>query len=228
MSRQDDREGAPLTRGAEVDDNIEISSPEPEAAYTPPTRRKPPAFQFYGSDVIAKAKYKDADLAERGLLMSMLATYWVDESMPSDIAKIARRIGATAGEIASAYGQLIREYFCVMPGRASELRCPDLDLQFNERRERARRQAEGGRKGGTKTQQMNREARAETTRAPSQPSSPASRLAQGQPQAPEKRRDEVSRDEKKRESSSDAHREWRDAYDGVEQPRHEREPGEEG
>ena len=180
-----------------------------------------PGFYSYASDFIADETYAMASASERGVLFSMLNYCWVNDSVAADKTVMAKVLGLSAAEVSVVDGLLIRKHFRTSPEDSSRLVCPEVIRQRAEDAAYRQKATEGGRKGGLRTQQKNRE----NTSSP--PSSQASSLAK----APEKRREEekrsalskeksLSQEESKELPDSGKHASWVAAYNSENEIEH--------
>jgi hypothetical protein len=174
----------------------------PEKFRTPPhLKRARPAFLSYASDWIADEAYINASARERGLFFSMLNYAWVNGSVPFDRAILAKVLGISETD-ADVSCPLIMKHFHQSP-TSGRLLCPELDRQRKEDEEIRRRKAEGGQRGGFRTQARNR--------AEGKESSSSAKAA-------EMSGDEMSGDEKNRKEPTtetddlSEHREWVEDY----------------
>ncbi len=190
--------------------------------------RRPPAFQLYASDLLASTAFQDASLAERGLLLTMLLRAWVDDRLPDDSARLAKRLNLSYDDVHLNFGALIEAHFvseeAPCPGPA--LVCPDLIRQMSRHAESVRKMSEGGRNGGRKTQEKHRQrddseetadsshpSRVPSSLPSSQASSHPSRVAKAQAKGSELKRTELSRKEKNGKQG-EADEEWLAAFEG--------------
>ncbi len=106
--------------------------------------RRPPAFQFYPSNVMSSIQYRTMSLAERGLMMSMQNECWVNDSVPSDIKVLAKILGYPENEIKESLTPNVMHFFYKEDDRIIS---PELIAYRNKLDERQRLQIEGGKKG---------------------------------------------------------------------------------
>lgn len=109
--------------------------------------RDAPAFQEYAASLLARTEFRVMSLAARGLLFTMRLECWVNESLPSDSAKLARVLGFHPDEV----GRALPDVMAFFKLDGANLRCPELDDYRAHLRDRRERQAEGGRAGAAKT-----------------------------------------------------------------------------
>ena len=101
--------------------------------------RRPPAFQEYGSDLLALERVKLMSLAERGLLATMRWHVWSNDTLPADPKLLARLLGLETAEVEAALTERVRAFFQPARGDATRLVCPELAGQmarYMERREK--------------------------------------------------------------------------------------------
>ncbi len=109
--------------------------------------RRPPAFQFYPSNVMSSIQYRTMSLAERGLMMSMQNECWVNDSVPSDIKVLAKILGYPENEIKESLTSNVMHFFYK---EDDKIICPELIAYRNKLDERQRLQIEGGKKGAAR------------------------------------------------------------------------------
>lgn len=151
-------------------------------------RRRPPAYQEYGSDLLSIEAVRLMSLAERGLLATMRWHVWANDSMPREPAALARVLGLDPGEVKDALTERVLRLFAPLPADATRLYCPELAAQMQRLRERALERAESGRRGGTSP-------RRGKSRVPSSARSSGKAQLEAPVKLPEKSRDEKSRGE---------------------------------
>ena len=110
-------------------------------------QRDAPAFQEYAASMMARTPYRVMSLAGRGLLYTMRLECWVNGSMPSDPAVLARVLGYGVDEVALALGE-VAPFFSIDGGA---YRCPELDNYRNHLEDRRARQSKGGKVGAAMT-----------------------------------------------------------------------------
>lgn len=105
--------------------------------------RRPPAFMEYGSDLLSLETVKLMSLAERGLLASMRWYVWANDSLPSDLQKMARLLGFDAEEVRATLTDAVLSFFAAAPGAPDRLICPELTAQMKRLMQRRERMFEG-------------------------------------------------------------------------------------
>jgi uncharacterized protein YdaU (DUF1376 family) len=115
--------------------------------------RPPPAFQEYASDWLASRIFRECNLAERGLLMTMRLECWANQSVPANPESLARVLGFSKSEIEAAFSARVQSFFAESGG---QLVCPELDA-YRAKLARGRlAMSAGGRRGGKRTQDQHR------------------------------------------------------------------------
>jgi len=109
--------------------------------------REAPAFQEYAASMMARTDYRVMSLEARGLLYTMRLECWVNGSLPSPPAVLARVLGYPVAQIERALPE-VGSYF-IEDGGA--LRCPELDDYRTHLQDRRDKQSAGGRVGAAKT-----------------------------------------------------------------------------
>jgi hypothetical protein len=116
--------------------------------------RPPPAFQEYPSDWLASRTFRECNLLERGLLMTMRFECWVNQSLPKAPDSLAQVLGLPR-EVLDA--SLTPRVFSFFSESNDVLICPELE-SYRERLVNGRQaMSEGGRRGGRRTQERHRE-----------------------------------------------------------------------
>lgn len=122
-------------------------------------KNAPPYWRAYASNWIANENFMLAPLIERGLMFSIFNYCWENETIPADPKVMARMLGIdNPAEVTSAFGKLVRSQTEKCDEDQSRLRVPFLEKLFCEFAEMRKAKAEGGRRGGQKTQAKIKEA----------------------------------------------------------------------
>jgi hypothetical protein len=132
--------------------------------------REAPAYQEYASSLMARIEYRVMSMEARGLFVSMRLECWVNGSVPSVPAMLARVLGYPVEQIE----RTLPEVGAFVSEEGGALRCPELDDYRAHLQDRRDKQAAGGRAGAAKTNS------ARTGSAPSRPSGRAT----GKPRVP--------------------------------------------
>lgn len=111
--------------------------------------RPPPAYQEYASDVLASRSYRMMSLAERGLWDQMRKECWVNRSIPSQPEKLAKYLGLPLADVEGALTTNVQSCF---DDDGEAFVCPELEDYRKKLEEKRRSMAEGGARGGKKTQ----------------------------------------------------------------------------
>ena len=144
--------------------------------------RPPPAFQEYASDWLASRIFRECNLAERGLLMTMRCECWVNRSLPKARDSLAQVLGLPREVLDAALTPRVLSFFSESN---DVLICPELETYREKLANGRQAMSEGGRRGGRRTQERHRENEATLERT----LKPLSR-------------DELNRDESNRKASS--------------------------
>lgn len=104
---------------------------------------KPPAFQFYARDWLSDGSVMGMPLGARGAYITLLASQWLEGSVPADQDKLRRILG---GEDLSEIWPWIADKF---PATSDPQRLanPKLEKVRSDMEERRIKQSEGGKKG---------------------------------------------------------------------------------
>lgn len=147
-----------------------------------------PAFQLYASDLLSKRDYRMMSLAERGLLLSMLCECWANKNLPSSPQGLSDYLGKP--EVSHVLSDRVKSFFVESGG---EFISPDLEEYRVHVLDQRQRMSDGGRNGGKKRAEKQREGR----------SPPSSHLTQ-KDQATLKGRERESEHEHESESEHDS------------------------
>lgn len=165
------------------------------------TKRPPPAYQEYASDMLANARYRTMSLAERGLMDTIRRECWLNGSVPKDPKILADYLGKE--DVIRNLSIGVLSFFAE---RHDQLICPELDAYKTALAGQKQRMSDGGRRGGKSTQYQNKVVKA-TLEATLKPLS-----------RDEMNGIEVSKDVKKSLGESitpDEMREWNADYDNA-------------
>src|SRR4051794_7969464 len=89
-------------------------------------RRRPPAYQEYGSDLLALEDVRLMSLAERGLLATLRWHLWVNDTAPSDPRQLARVLGVEERGLVEALTPRVLKFFAPCGDRSERLHSPEL------------------------------------------------------------------------------------------------------
>jgi uncharacterized protein YdaU (DUF1376 family) len=110
----------------------------------PTISKTAPAFQFYASDTMADKRYRNMNLAERGLYLSILSECWVNRSMPADAQSIGKWLGFPKEAIEAALTERVLTFFDIVNNEITNAELERYRKGLEERREK---QSQGGRRG---------------------------------------------------------------------------------
>lgn len=110
--------------------------------------RRPPAYQEYGSDLLAIEAVRLMSLAERGLLATMRWAVWRNDHLPRDPKQLARVLGLDEREVREALTERVLTLFASVPDKPERLHSPELSSQMARLLERQDERSSSGRKGG--------------------------------------------------------------------------------
>jgi hypothetical protein len=106
------------------------------------TRGTSPAFLLYAADLMSNRAYRMMNLAERGLLLSMLCECWVNKEVPAGRDELTVWLGK---DVDDALSDRVLGFF---KGSGSNLVSTELETYRDRVIERRNRMVEGGSKGG--------------------------------------------------------------------------------
>lgn len=116
----------------------------------PFTKRAPPAFQEYASDILSNRNFRSASLSEKGLIHLLRCELWVNKSLPSNLDDLANYLYLNLDELKGTYTNRVSSFFAI---QNNELICPELDAYREKLKVRWEKQSKGGKNGGKKTQE---------------------------------------------------------------------------
>lgn len=106
--------------------------------------RRPPAFQFYPSNVMSSIQYRTMSLAERGLMMSIQNECWVNNSVPSDVKLLAKILSYSEDEVRNNLTENVMHFFYK---DNDKIICPELIAYSQKLDAKRNAQVEGGKEG---------------------------------------------------------------------------------
>lgn len=104
--------------------------------------RDAPAYQEYAAAMLAKVDFRTMTLAERGLLYTMRLECWVNSSLPSDSAKLAKIIGFDRDDVIAALPSVIAFF----SDDGGVITCPELENYRSYLASIRAAQSEGGKR----------------------------------------------------------------------------------
>lgn len=102
-----------------------------------------PCFQVYAANVLASLPFRQADLAARGLVYTLLCELWVNHQLPSNPSILAKVLGLDAGEVAAVMPAAMA--FLGIDGES--IYSPQLEDYRTHLNEIRAKQKTGGKKG---------------------------------------------------------------------------------
>lgn len=106
--------------------------------------RKAPSFQEYAASMMANREFKLMSLPERGLLMTMRYECWENNSVPINVADLAKCLGFEVSEIKMALTSRVKHFFKEF---GDSYICPELEDYREHLKDRKLKQSAGGKKG---------------------------------------------------------------------------------
>lgn len=101
---------------------------------------KAPAFQFYPNDFLMDGNVAGMSLQERGAYITLLCICWKEQSLPSDLGRLARMVGVPLTVFRRLWPALV-PCFQIAAGRLTHKR---LELERRKQDAYRRRQSEAG------------------------------------------------------------------------------------
>lgn len=108
---------------------------------------RPPAFQFYAKDWLADQRVATLTLEEKGAYIELLASAWVEGSIPADVGAIAALLRIRAAK-ASKVWTVLSGFFLPAPGMPGRLVNRRLEVERDALDRYRAAQAEKGRRSG--------------------------------------------------------------------------------
>lgn len=105
--------------------------------------KKLPYFNVYPKDFITDASYNLLTWEERGVLIDLRHRYWINGSLPSDPAKLARICGGKT----ELFQRVLPKLKAFFRDKNGVLKCKELDKQYNALKTYQQKQSERGKKG---------------------------------------------------------------------------------
>jgi uncharacterized protein YdaU (DUF1376 family) len=106
-----------------------------------------PAFQFYPKDFLSDSRQAAMSLQEVGAYIRLLCVCWNDGSLPSEIDRLARIVGATSGHMTKLW-PAISACFTASSDDPRRLVHGRLEKERRKQENFRRRQSDNGRRGG--------------------------------------------------------------------------------
>lgn len=119
--------------------------------------RPPPAYLEYPSDLLANMKFRRMSLPERGLWQTMRLECWVNKMLPKNPEEIAFVLNLPLQEVQANLTSGVLGFFVE---NEQGLYCKELEEYRVNQLQRQIALSQGGKKGGEKTQQKNRDMQA--------------------------------------------------------------------
>ena len=160
-------------------------------------KRNLPAYLEYASDVLANTHYRLMSISEKGLWDLMRKECWVNYSLPSDPTALSKILNMSYEELQNCLTERVLYFFLIEDG---QIFSPELENYRASVLLRRELQAQGGSKGGLKTQKTIRNAKGNL---------------EGEVKV--LNRDEMQREEKTRRESSEKGQEYEENSEWLEQ-----------
>ena len=109
-------------------------------------KRLAPAYQIYPSNIMSDINWRTMSLEQRGLMITLQFECWVNDSVPSNPATLAKMILCRNGNLKDLMTKELMSFFMEEDGK---IVCPELDAYKEKLDEQRKRQSEGGKKGQT-------------------------------------------------------------------------------
>ena len=169
------------------------------------SKRPAPAYQEYASDILANRSYRAMTLAQRGLWDTIRKECWVNGCVPSSIPELAKYLGLDLNEVTKLMDSKLMFGFKI---NNDDLTCPEIDAYRLKIENQRQGMSEGGRNGGTKSQDNRRKKDEAILEGRVKPLS-----------RDEKRREELNRRESSKENIDMCeHSAWIDEFDNTKTP----------
>ncbi len=111
---------------------------------SPTSKRNTPAFQFYPGDFLSSSKVRRMSMAERGAYITLLATCWLDDGLPTDLKTLATMLHIPVKQFERMWPQVLAECFYEKNGKFHH---PRLDKERKKQTDYAKRQSGNAARG---------------------------------------------------------------------------------
>lgn len=105
-----------------------------------------PAFQFYPKDFLSDSNVLKMSYTERGLYITLMASCWMDGSLPSDLKELAQMLKMPAPRFSRIWHGPLSQ--CFQANGDGKLHHKRLDAEREKQEQFRRRQSDNGEKGG--------------------------------------------------------------------------------
>lgn len=109
--------------------------------------RRPPAYQEYPAEILAKIPFRTMSLQERGLFCTMRFECWVNSQLPRKPDVLAKVLGLPVDQV-SASLPAVMPFFEIV---GDFIICPELENYRKHLDDRAHKLSEAGKRGAAKT-----------------------------------------------------------------------------
>ena len=111
-----------------------------------------PYFPFYAANIMSSRSFRLMSLKERGLLITIMMDYWINGSVPSDFADMAKILGMTIDDVKFSYTNRQLTFFHVEEGQLISKELEGYRQNYLDMREKQRL---GGLKGAKNKKDKN-------------------------------------------------------------------------
>jgi hypothetical protein len=158
--------------------------------------RRPPAYQVYAADDLAREWYYGLSAGERGVLDSMHRACWVEDTVPKDPQLLARVVRLEHKDLCQCLTDRVLAHFKLDADNPERLRSLELTRQMTNLMVVRERQRQGGKEGAKITNAVSRKQRRTAQRKGSgSMAGPPAPRPPGRPTSPELNGDEENREE---------------------------------
>lgn len=109
--------------------------------------RRPPAYQEYPAEILAKIPFRTMSLQDRGLFCTMRFECWVNSQLPKKPDVLAKVLGLPVDQV-SASLPAVMPFFEIV---GDFIICPELENYRKHLDDRAHKLSEAGKRGAAKT-----------------------------------------------------------------------------
>jgi len=111
-----------------------------------------PYFPFYAANIMSSRSFRLMSLKERGLLITMMMECWINGSVPSDFADMAKILGLTVDDVKFAFTNRQLTFFHTEEGQLISKELEGYRQNYLDMREKQRL---GGLKGAKNKKDKN-------------------------------------------------------------------------
>lgn len=109
--------------------------------------RRPPAYQEYPAEILARLPFRVMSLQDRGLFCTMRFECWVNSQLPKHPDLLAKVLGLPADQVSTSL-PAVMPFFEIA---GDSIICPELENYRKHLEDRNQKLSDAGKKGAAKT-----------------------------------------------------------------------------